>query len=88
MNPAAAGGSTGRRWPEIAHQAAARGLEGDALMLNWGKRRDHTLLPLQEHVYEFDHGTQRACFVLEGGAVTELVVRDQAGGEWRLPRRD
>ena len=32
MNPAAAGGSTGRRWPEIAHRAAARGLQGDALI--------------------------------------------------------
>ena len=32
MNPAAAGGSTGRRWPQIAHRAAARGLEGDALI--------------------------------------------------------
>jgi diacylglycerol kinase (ATP) len=32
VNPASAGGSTGRRWPEIAHRAAARGLEGDALI--------------------------------------------------------
>jgi YegS/Rv2252/BmrU family lipid kinase len=32
VNPAAANGSTGRRWPEIAHQAAAAGLEGDALI--------------------------------------------------------
>ena len=32
MNPAAAGGSTGRRWPEIAHRAAARGLQGEALI--------------------------------------------------------
>jgi diacylglycerol kinase (ATP) len=32
VNPAAAGGSTGRQWPEIAHRAAARGLDGDALI--------------------------------------------------------
>lgn len=32
MNPAAAGGSTGKRWPEIAHRAAARGLRGEALI--------------------------------------------------------
>lgn len=32
VNPAASNGSTGRRWPEIAHQAAGVGLEGDALI--------------------------------------------------------
>jgi diacylglycerol kinase (ATP) len=32
VNPASAGGSTGKRWPEIAHRAAARGLDGDALI--------------------------------------------------------
>ncbi len=32
VNPAAANGATGRRWPEIAHQAAGVGLEGDALI--------------------------------------------------------
>jgi diacylglycerol kinase (ATP) len=32
VNPAAANGSTGRRWPEIAHQAATAGLEGDAFI--------------------------------------------------------
>ncbi|MGZ8687401.1 MAG: diacylglycerol/lipid kinase family protein [Gaiellaceae bacterium] len=30
VNPASANGSTGRRWPEIAHRAQAAGLEGDA----------------------------------------------------------
>jgi diacylglycerol kinase (ATP) len=30
VNPASAGGSTARRWPEIAHQAANAGLVGDA----------------------------------------------------------
>lgn len=32
VNPASAGGTTGRRWPEIAHRAAALGLAGDALI--------------------------------------------------------
>ena len=32
VNPASANGSTGRRWPEIAHRAAAAGLRGDALI--------------------------------------------------------
>ncbi len=32
VNPASAGGSTARRWPEIAHQAAEAGLVGDALI--------------------------------------------------------
>jgi diacylglycerol kinase (ATP) len=38
VNPAAANGSTGRRWPEIAHQAGGVGLEGDAL---FSERRGH-----------------------------------------------
>lgn len=32
VNPASAGGTTGKRWPEIAHRAAALGLAGDALI--------------------------------------------------------
>jgi YegS/Rv2252/BmrU family lipid kinase len=32
VNPASAGGTTGRRWPEIAHRCAALGLNGDALL--------------------------------------------------------
>jgi YegS/Rv2252/BmrU family lipid kinase len=32
VNPASANGSTGRRWPEIAHRAAAAGLNGETLM--------------------------------------------------------
>ena len=31
VNPASANGSTGRAWPEIAHRAAAAGLEGETL---------------------------------------------------------
>jgi diacylglycerol kinase (ATP) len=32
VNPASANGSTGRRWPEMAHRAAAAGLRGDTLV--------------------------------------------------------
>ena len=32
VNPASAAGSTGKRWPEIAHRAAAAGLSGDTLL--------------------------------------------------------
>src|SRR3990170_1844432 len=32
VNPASANGSTGRRWPEIAHRAAEAGLVGEALL--------------------------------------------------------
>jgi diacylglycerol kinase (ATP) len=32
VNPASENGSTGRRWPELAHRAAALGLGGDALL--------------------------------------------------------
>ena len=32
VNPAAENGSTGRRWPELAHRASTLGLEGDALL--------------------------------------------------------
>jgi diacylglycerol kinase (ATP) len=31
VNPASAGGSTSKRWPEIAHEAASAGLVGDAV---------------------------------------------------------
>jgi diacylglycerol kinase (ATP) len=32
VNPAAENGAAGRRWPELAHRAAALGLRGDALL--------------------------------------------------------
>jgi len=38
VNPASANGSTGRRWPEIAHRARMSGLEGDA---RFSERRGH-----------------------------------------------
>src|SRR4029077_6155068 len=38
VNPASAAGTTGRRWPEIAHRAAAVGLTGDTL---FSERQGH-----------------------------------------------
>jgi len=38
VNPASANGSTGRRWPELARRAAARGLSGEPLV---SQRRGH-----------------------------------------------
>ncbi len=38
VNPASGNGGTGRRWPEIAHRAAAAGLEGDTY---FSERRGH-----------------------------------------------
>jgi diacylglycerol kinase family enzyme len=32
VNPASANGSTGRRWPELAHRAAGLGLSGESLL--------------------------------------------------------
>lgn len=62
-------------------------LDGDALKLCWGGRRDQILLPIGEHEFEFDRGTQRAEFVVKDGAITMLIARDHDGGEWRLPRK-
>ncbi|HEY7692899.1 MAG TPA: diacylglycerol kinase family protein [Gaiellaceae bacterium] len=49
VNPASAGGSTGRRWPELAHRAAALGLQGDALFSERpGHLRDLARLAAEE----------------------------------------
>jgi diacylglycerol kinase (ATP) len=45
INPAAANGATGRRWPEYAHKAAGVGLEGDALI---SERRGHLAVLARE----------------------------------------
>ena len=69
VNPAAANGSTGRRWPEIAHQAAGAGLEGDALL---SERRGH----LGELAREAALGGARLLVVVGGdGSINEVVER-------------
>ena len=67
VNPAAANGSTGRRWPEIAHQAAGVGLEGDALI---SERHGH----LGELAREAAEGGARLLVVVGGdGSLHEVV---------------
>jgi retinol-binding protein 3 len=58
-----------------------------SLRLTWGARRAYHLTPLSEHRFEFDHGTQRAEFVVEDGRATELVWLTEDGGETRLSAR-
>ena len=72
VNPAAANGSTGRRWPEIAHQAAGVGLEGDALL---SERRGH----LGELAREAALGGSRLLVVVGGDGSVHEVVNGLAG---------
>lgn len=74
VNPAAANGSTGRRWPEIAHQAAAVGLEGDALL---SERRGH----LGELAREAALSGSRLLVVVGGDGSINEVVNGLAGLE-------
>ena len=74
VNPAAANGSTGRRWPEIAHQAAGAGLEGDALM---SERRGH----LGELAREAAQNGARLLVVVGGDGSINEVVNGLAGIE-------
>ena len=67
VNPASAAGSTGRRWPEIAHRAAGAGLSGDAL---FSERPGH----LPELARQAAAGGARLLVVVGGdGSVNEVV---------------
>ena len=67
VNPAAANGATGRRWPEIAHQAAGVGLVGDALL---SEHRGH----LGQLARDAALGGARLLVVVGGdGAVNEVA---------------
>ena len=67
VNPASANGSTGRRWAEVAHRAATRGLEGDALL---SQRPGH----LGELARAAADGGARLLVVVGGdGSVNEVV---------------
>jgi diacylglycerol kinase (ATP) len=67
VNPAAANGSTARRWPEIAHKAAGVGLEGDALL---SERRGR----LGELARDAALGGSRLLVVVGGdGSINEVV---------------
>jgi YegS/Rv2252/BmrU family lipid kinase len=74
VNPAAANGSTGRRWPEIAHKAAGVGLEGDALL---SERRGH----LGELAREAALAGSRVLVVVGGDGSINEVVNGLAGIE-------
>jgi len=67
VNPASAAGSTGRRWPEIAHRAAEVGLSGDAL---FSERPGH-LTELARQAA--DDGVRLLVVVGGDGSVNETV---------------
>ncbi|HET7743365.1 MAG TPA: diacylglycerol kinase family protein [Gaiellaceae bacterium] len=67
VNPASAGGSTGRRWPEIAHRAAAVGLVGDSLL----SQRPGELTELARRAV--DSGATLLVVVGGDGSVNEVV---------------
>lgn len=77
MNPAAAGGTTGKRWPEIAHRAAARGLDGDALI---SERPGHLTALAADAVAG---GATQVVVVGGDGSVNEVVngIADAPGVE-------
>jgi YegS/Rv2252/BmrU family lipid kinase len=72
VNPAAANGSTGRRWPEIAHQAAGAGLEGDALL---SEQRGH----LAQLAREAAAGGASLLVVVGGDGTLNEVANGLAG---------
>ena len=72
VNPAAANGATGRRWPEIAHQAAGVGLEGDALL---SEHRGH----LGQLAREAALGGARLLVVVGGDGALNEVANGLAG---------
>ena len=67
VNPASANGSTGRRWPALQQQAAAAGLEGDALL---SVRPGHLSELAREAV---DGGATRLVVVGGDGTAHEVV---------------
>ena len=67
VNPASAAGGTGRRWPEIAHRAAALGLTGDAFL---SERPGHLAELAREAV---GNGATRLVVVGGDGSVNEVV---------------
>jgi diacylglycerol kinase (ATP) len=78
VNPASAAGSTGKRWPEIAHRAAARGLDGDALISDSPGR----LTQLAAHAVS--EGAELVVVVGGDGSVNEVVNGIVGAGEVEL----
>lgn len=67
VNPASGNGTTGRRWPELAHRAAALGLEGDTL---FSERPGH-LIELARQAAE--NGAELVVSVGGDGTLNEAV---------------
>ena len=67
VNPASAGGTTGRRWPELAHRAASLGLVGDALISEEPEHLTH----LAEQAVR--GGATRVVVVGGDGTINEVV---------------
>ena len=67
VNPAAANGSTGRRWPELARRAAAAGLEGSTL---FSERPGHLSELAREAALD---GAGRLVVVGGDGSVNEVA---------------
>lgn len=61
-------------------------LQRDTLRLAWGGRRAHRLTPVAEHRFEFDRGTQRITFHVEGDAVSDLLWETEDGDAWTMER--
>ena len=81
VNPASANGSTGRRWPELAHRAARAGLVGETLM---SERPGH-LAELAERAA--DDGAAVVVAVGGDGTVHEAVnglLRSRRAGDVAL----
>jgi len=60
VNPAAENGAAGRRWPELAHEAASLGLQGET---RFSERPGH-LTELAREAAAVDPGERRATRLL------------------------
>ena len=67
VNPASGNGEAGKRWPEIAHRAATRGLEGDA---RFSERPGHLAELAREAALE---GAELLVVVGGDGSVNEVA---------------
>jgi YegS/Rv2252/BmrU family lipid kinase len=67
VNPASANGSTGRRWPELAHRAAGLGLSGESLL---SERQGHGAALARRAAEE---GARLVVAVGGDGTVNEVV---------------
>lgn len=74
MNPASAGGTTGRRWPELAHRAAQLGLQGDVLLSESAGHMTELARRARDQGYEL-------LVVVGGDGTLNEVVNGIGGGD-------